>query len=677
VKREREPLSDGGYQRPQQAWQCGLADEGPACPLGPSAGGHCPAAAACRPVRDGDRWQCNRSLLRGGPCGEGPGPDGQCAIVYRCTPVRALRTRRGRFVAVVAAAALGTACMMLGGSWRNELIAPGPLSVHHAQLLEGDRQSLRCAQCHAAGGASLSQWWAHTIHGEPLGPAQSTLCLKCHGTVIGSDVALAAHNAPALFAGGGDAPALASFDERRRDPREPIECAACHREHHGAEHHLSAVSNTACQACHQHEFESFAHGHPDFGDWPYEQPTRIAFNHASHEAKHFPAEKQSFACAACHEASLTGEVQLTRPYEAACASCHDKSIAASLTDGLPLFSLPTIDVEALAAAGKAIGPWPEEANGDFDGGAPWPAKLLTAADPRGAAALAKLGPQFDLIDVDPDNAAQTAAAGDAAAALAQLIGDLADKGQATIGERLETVLGRKLTAAELEALAAKLSPDVVRGYRDQWFKPAGAEDASAKDLAEDRAAQRARVSSSGWLRDDASLSLRYLAAGHADPWLRAWLDVLAEAASSPRPGIAALGQPLLESAMKPTAPGQCGSCHRAERDAAGRWTIHWRALAAELKQRTFTRFDHGPHVTAIRSDNRLPEGGQADSAPQTPQNEPFRNSDCTSCHQVPARAESDIADFAPLAKASCAECHTPRAAGDSCVQCHQYHGSGQ
>lgn len=662
MSNRRETLSDGGYQRPQQAWQCGLADEGPACPLGPSAGGDCPAAAACRPVQDGDRWHCNRSTLRGGPCGDGPGPDGKCAIVYRCTPVRSLRSRRGRFVAVVAAAALGAGLMMLGGTWRNELLAPGPLSVHHAQLLEGDRQSLRCAQCHAAGGASLGQWWAHTMHGEPLGPTQSTLCLECHGKVIPKDVSLVAHNQPALLevdehvdlAEASSPPA--DFEERRRDPRDAIECAACHREHHGAEHDLSAVSNQACQACHRQEFVSFAHGHPEFGEWPYEQPTRIAFNHASHQSKHFPAEKQAFACAACHEASGTGDVQLTRPYEAACANCHDKSIAASLADGVPLVSLPSIDVEALAAAGRSVGAWPEEATGDFDGGVPAATRLLMAADPRGAAAIAALGPQFDLIDVDPDNAAQVAAAGEATAALSGLVNELAERGQATIGERLEKVLARQLTMAELEALSAGLSPDVVRGYRERWFKPADAttaDDGGAEDTTDDRGAERARVSAGGWLRDDASLSLRYFPSRHADLWLRAWLDVLAEAASSPRPEIAALGEPLLAAAMKPAAPGQCGSCHRAEQSATGRWAIHWRALTAEEKPRTFTRFDHGPHVTN-------PQLG-----------------DCNSCHQVAAGAEATAADFVPLAKASCAECHTARAAGESCVQCHRYHGGGE
>ena len=61
----REPLKlDHGdtYERPNQPWVCGLADEGPTCPLGPTVSGGCSHAFACHPVRDGDRWICNRSM---------------------------------------------------------------------------------------------------------------------------------------------------------------------------------------------------------------------------------------------------------------------------------------------------------------------------------------------------------------------------------------------------------------------------------------------------------------------------------------------------------------------------------------------------------------------------------------------------------------------------------------
>ena len=62
--------------------------------------------AECAPIRNGDRWECNRSQLRGGPCDVGPTPEGGCGRVLKCHPTRSLRTVRGRFV---------RACAIAGG----------------------------------------------------------------------------------------------------------------------------------------------------------------------------------------------------------------------------------------------------------------------------------------------------------------------------------------------------------------------------------------------------------------------------------------------------------------------------------------------------------------------------------------------------------------------------------
>jgi cytochrome c554/c'-like protein len=117
---------------------------------------------------------------------------------------------------------------------------------------------------------------------------------------------------------------------------------------------------------------------------------------------------------------------------------------------------------------------------------------------------------------------------------------------------------------------------------------------------------------------------------------------------------------MLRAALKPTAPGQCGSCHSVERDAFGRLAIQWRPFDSQQERRGLTHFNHGPHIL-------LPNTG-----------------DCTSCHRTAAHAEASyagddpqkfIADFEPMTKASCAACHTPHAAGDGCAQCHSYHAA--
>jgi hypothetical protein len=542
--------------------------------------------------------------------------------------------------------------MALSGQWRNELLAPGPLSSHHAQLI-ADNPALGCAKCHAAGSASFAAWRGHSTGMQPFEPSQTALCLACHQKSIESDVSLAAHTIPlgALnqLAGVGDDPARSS----RRDPAEPIACSACHREHQGAEHDLAAVSDQACQACHRQQFHSFADGHPDFGDWPYGGETRIAFNHASHQLKHHPEAKTDFKCSACHVDDAGGQRQLTLGFDATCATCHEKSITASMADGMPLLSLPTLDVDALRAAGRDIGPWPAEAAGDFDGALPMPAKLLVAADPRGAAALAELGPEFDFFDVDVNDPDQLAAAAAAIVVFRELLADLSQRGQPAVVRRLERLMGRRLAPTEREALVGGLSPDVIDAFAARWFAAAAAAPAG-----EDRDAQRQRVNAGGWIRDDLSFSLRRHGIGHADPWIRAWLDVLAEAASGPH---AVVAESLLEIALKPTAVGQCGSCHTLRRDSAGKFAIQWHALRINDEPPHLTRFAHGPHLT----DARL--------------------SDCKACHEIAAQPAGSNpaavtptlsdADFAPLAKAACVQCHTASAAGDSCTQCHQYHDS--
>jgi hypothetical protein len=201
-----------------------------------------------------------------------------------------------------------------------------------------------------------------------------------------------------------------------------------------------------------------------------------------------------------------------------------------------------------------------------------------------------------------------------------------------------------------------LPPDAAIGFRDRWFVPTS----KASDL-RDGVAPIDKPSAGVWVHDEATLALRYQATGHADPWLRAWLDVAAEATSGPH---AAVAEPLLRAAMKPTAPGQCGSCHSIERDAAGRLAIQWRPFDPALHAAGFTRFDHKPH--AIQ--------------PQT--------SDCATCHRMtptsttPASYAGDDphvfpAGFEPISKKECASCHAPHAAGDGCLQCHTYHGGNR
>jgi len=536
---------------------------------------------------------------------------------------------------------------MLSSGWRNEILAPGKLTTHHAQLLNRGDATNRCASCHAAGDQTFTQWLQHATNDQLAEPSQSELCLECHKNTIAPATAMSAHNVdPQVLLTGATKPATA----RHLDPTGELACATCHQEHHGTEHDLTWMSDNACQACHQQHVHSFASDHPDFDNWPTSRRTRIAFDHGAHQLKHFPKEKQEFACATCHEQSSDGTFQRTLGYDATCAKCHDSKIDTSWDAGVALFALPMIDAAALTDGGHDVGPWPEQASDEFDGPLPPLTKLLLVADENAAKALSTLGADFDFFDIDPDDKEHLQAAAEMIAATKRLWADVNARGQDAIRERIESVLDRKLAAQEFSALTARLSPENVAVIGDHWLANQPVENAN-------REAARQRVAAGGWFSDDTTLSVRYRPTGHADPWVTAWIDVLAETTGGPH---ASLTEPLLKQWMAPTAPGQCGSCHSVDRLVDERRVVQWLAKSGTDLAKTFTKFSHGPHLT------------QAQLA------------DCQSCHTInplanvmESYAHTSPVDFQngfqPLTKASCAECHTPRAAGDSCMQCHNYH----
>ena len=674
----REPAPDhcgSQYDRPNQRWVCGLAHEGQSCPPGPTASGDCPARSDCTPLRNGDRWQCNRSALRGGVCDTGPTPEGACGIVHHCHPQRSLRAIRGRFVSACALVAAGGVALLLSGNWRDQAIAPGPLSRSHAQLLNRTGAAANCAACHGAATGGLGSWTASIVFEHVGKGTQSQLCMECHGKTIASEFATAPHNLPTerlqeiTAASREDASGtLRRVSRAVFAPGEQLACATCHREHHGSQFDLTAIGNNACQACHREHYESLAADHPEFGIWPYERRTRIVFNHASHAAKYFAEKKQSFDCASCHEEDVTRSGQLSPSYETACAKCHDEKIATSAAQGVPMLLLPILDVAALKAAGHDLGGWPERATGDFDGRLPPMMKLLLAADPAAAQAMQTLGGDFEFLDIDPDDPRQLAACAVLAKAIKQLLGQLATSGPVIVQERLATALGRPVSGAETKALVAGLSVDTLAGSAATWLPNLVASTASSHDGSTAQGSHNARNESENgrpltyapagtWFRDDSAFAIRYRPAAHADPVLTSWLEIVA---STPELAQQPLALAAFKELSSQTAPGLCVTCHSVDQTESGHLSINWRAFDRTAEPRGFTKFSHGPHLV-------LPQ-----------------LADCTQCHAIDRRVTATAthagwdphrfaSEFLPMSKSQCAECHTATAAGDRCQSCHNYH----
>jgi hypothetical protein len=569
---------------------------------------------------------------------------------------------------------LCTALFVLGGlfisssaNWRNKVIAPGPLASPHAQLFDSGRDVAKCSTCHAAADESAIKWTASLLSAHSAGPTQSQLCLHCHDKTIEPRLALAAHNLAPEFLekltrerARKSQGALASFGKPAMSPGKELACAACHREHHGAEFDLTAMDNAACQACHQQRYASFASDHPDFSDWPHERRTRIRFPHASHRAKHFVEKKVTFDCRNCHVEDAAGDVQLTLSYEATCASCHDEKIATSVARGIPMIALPTLDVEALRDAGHDIGPWPEDASGDFDGRLPPVMRLLLASDPAAARAMIALGESFDFFDVDPTDPEQLAACATLVGAIKQLMHDLGSDGAKSVRERLVATLGGDPAPASVAALMAGLSDDTLRGAAE-WLQesaPSLASQSSSTEIPRSVPNLDTVFGPGGtWFRDDATLSIRYRPSAHADPVLASWLQLVARAGLST--------QPILDAAFReladPAAPGLCVSCHSIEQEPGGTLAVNWRSYDRRSESRPFTKFSHGPHLV-------LPQ-----------------LADCPACHEVVSTADTGaspyiqldphqhVREFNMMPRHKCAECHTMAAAGDRCQSCHSYH----
>jgi hypothetical protein len=168
---------------------------------------------------------------------------------------------------------------------------------------------------------------------------------------------------------------------------------------------------------------------------------------------------------------------------------------------------------------------------------------------------------------------------------------------------------------------------------------------------EDTMPDEDRMRVGGWFRDD--FALLYRPAGHADPFIRAWLD-----ATGARPSDAA--RRVFDELSAPRALGKCAKCHSIDAAEPGTVRVNWKAAQPATDVHRFTRFDHGPHLNPLKAEG------------------------CTTCHKLDNEADfmgsfddhdasSFVSNFAPVEKTVCAECHVAQAAGESCTTCHNYH----
>ena len=673
------------YHRPNQDWVCGRGDGKNPCAMGPTPGGECHATFECHPHKEGDRWVCNRPRKGAdeGPCECGPSPDGVCGRpMTRCSPRRSMRALRARVVFVTFACSLGATALLLTSERGRVFMTPGELSSVHA-FHDGS-----CADCHEHGDEPPFEWLSKAA-ASPHSTSNEK-CLSCHD--LGPDGAnphslsatqLEQWTSEAATAGseGLARPpfrvAMSAAFARPTKHESGVSCSACHQEHRGRNHDLTAIANHQCQVCHQNQFTHFATGHPPFGDYPFRKRNRIVFDHKTHVQLHFKTDKHKDAaptsCLECHQVDATGEPMLIKPFERACAACHDKDFAGfdTGTAGIPALRIPLLDVEGFEDAGISVGEWPDDWDSLETTLSPF-TQFLLADNQRARAALAQLdGKDLDVINEDDQSAGAELAWG-----LKELLHGVGENGLPELERRIQSALGRELTRSESYKLKRVISPAMLKATSQKWFPNLEKEiqlrrsgmppETAFMDLddMEERLSLDPAELGRNWIRTDANLTLAYRPTSHADPFMKLWLSLARAAQVGPADAPARKLFQSLGGDSEKVAAGRCMKCHTS--DERSPTQLHWTGKRPDLTSRTATRFSHASHFHLLQEKN------------------------CVTCHRFDFSTtsrdylaafdyhnsgESGVAtgNFRNINKSTCAQCHTSDSAGENCLSCHNYH----
>jgi hypothetical protein len=569
----------------------------------------------------------------------------------------------------------------LVGSPDQDVLSPGDLTFKHGTVAE------TCGACHTAD-MDKRATWAHLAVGEHGGIPESHRCLECHG--LGQN---------ALDAHGLSVSTLEDAHRRIREqevpPRPPLSlalarlwpgqpqatgdqlaCALCHREHQGADAKLSRMDDQRCQACHTIQFPSFSNGHPEFAGYPYSRRTRLHYDHVSHLGRHFqesrrimPSGKAPATCLACHEQGPGGRMMLVRSFEQTCASCHRGQIEDTTLGGIAVLNLPGLDLQTLAKlpGPQLIGEWPESASADLS---PF-MRLLLSTNERFVQAEKVLHGKIDLRDLRVASAEQLQSVAQYVWAIKELFLDLTQDEASAWRRRLEKVFGQELDGHERSFLTGDLPLELVRDAQQRWLPGLEAEVAAHRadkllpkktDTQPPPGGPLSGEAKERWYRNDVDFSIRYRPKGHAGEFMYAWLN----RSANPRPlESAAPLRAIFASLSDPAGPGRCTKCHGVENDGQEH-KINWLASREMPSERPFTKFAHVPHFSLLGEQGCLTCHILNETADVA---RGFVRRDY-SLNTNPKILESS---FVPISKAVCAKCHVQKAAGDSCLICHNYH----
>lgn len=568
------------------------------------------------------------------------------------------------------------ASLLLGSPLGGRIVIPGDLTVAHASFSED------CTRCHAAS-FDATKGVLQGIVPSRLSLADSRKCLDCHSL---GEHSLEAHGMPtALLEPLPDVATASAGGASNRNHDASIfsppvsadgeyACMLCHQEHQGSVADLTAIGDARCQACHSHQIHAFEDDHPDFDRYPYERRLRIAFDHGSHIHQHFLAKDTGpppTACTDCHTPDATGASMLTAGFDEACGgACHAREVAGRGRvdgSGVPFIVLPALDTLTLKRAGVGIGQWPAD-SAIAEGRITPFMELLLAGSPETAEDLSRVK-ELDLLDLRDASREDLDAVGRLVWAIKALLLELSADGHAALRERIEQSLGKEISPSSLASLAGGLSPSTVKAARMKWLPSLDAE-LTQHELGADPpldsmesmvfdagdSSEEDWVAAGGWYCSHADFSLRYRPQGHADTFLRSWLDLGAQVMhANPRV------TPVFAALADSEAVGRCMKCHSVDAVSETMPKLNWTARSNHGSTRTLVKFSHAAHFPLL--DDR----------------------GCQTCHRLnggtphfmDAYAQSDPSVFSSafqhLGTDTCTTCHASRAADTRCLTCHEYH----
>ena len=168
----------------------------------------------------------------------------------------------------------------------------------------------------------------------------------------------------------------------------------------------------------------------------------------------------------------------------------------------------------------------------------------------------------------------------------------------------------------------------------------------------------------GWQVSSADYTLRYKPAGHGDAFLQAWLDLTAQAATENNTTARTIFDQI-------SSASTCLKCHSVDATPAksaptAALLVNWHANTPAPQTHSFTKFSHGTHFSLLDEKGCQTCHQLAPAASGT-------NSSYTAAFKDNHDTAKFISSFQPLKQATCAQCHVERAAGTSCLLCHNYH----